>query len=127
MIAVAAPCDYRPANVATHKIRKTGQPLCLELVETPDILATLTADKGGRWLVGFALETEDPRTRAFEKLQRKNCDLIVVDGPEAVDAAETKVEILDCDGHVAGSFAGGKSEVARDVFRVIQRRLIERA
>ena len=126
LIAVAAPCDFRPAAVATQKIRKTGQSLRLELVETPDILATLAAAKGARWVVAFALETDDPRTRALEKLRRKNCDLIVVDGPEAVNATDAEVEILDRDGRVLGSFAGGKNDVARDVFRVIERQLIDR-
>ena len=46
-----------------QKIRKTGGPLRLELVETPDIVATLAAKKGGRWMVAFALETEDRRGR----------------------------------------------------------------
>ena len=127
LIAAAAPCDYRPADVATHKIRKTGEPLRLELVETPDIVATLAAEKGARWMVAFALESEDARTRALQKLKRKSCDLIVVDSPEAVNAADTNVEILGCDGQVLGSFSGGKNDVARNVFHVIQRRLIEPA
>ena len=35
-------------------------------------------------MVAFALETEDQRLRAMQKLERKNCDLIVVNGPEAI-------------------------------------------
>jgi phosphopantothenoylcysteine decarboxylase/phosphopantothenate--cysteine ligase len=58
LIGVAAPCDYRPVRVEPHKIRKSGEPLVLHLVETPDIVATLGAGKrAGQWLVGFALET----------------------------------------------------------------------
>ena len=45
LIAVAAPCDYRPVAVATQKIRKTGGPLRLELVETPDVVAELAAQR----------------------------------------------------------------------------------
>ena len=127
LIAAAAPCDYRPASVAAHKIRKTGEPLHVEFVETPDIVATLATEKGARWMVAFALETEDPRARAMQKLERKNCDLIVVNSPAAVNAADTTVELLDRDGQVLGSFSGGKTDVARDVFRVIQRRLIKPA
>jgi phosphopantothenoylcysteine decarboxylase/phosphopantothenate--cysteine ligase len=127
LIAAAAPCDYRPANVATHKLHKTGELLRLELVETPDIVATLAAEKGARWMVAFALETEDPRLRAMQKLERKNCDLIVVNGPAAVNAADTTVELLDRDGQVLGSFSGGKDDVARQLFHAIQRRLIEPA
>ena len=124
LIAAAAPCDYRPASVATQKIRKTGEPLRLELVETPDIVAALSPEKGGRWIVAFALESEDARARALQKLERKNCDLIVVNGPEALNAADTSVELLDRDGRVLGEFSGSKADVARDVFRVVERRLI---
>ena len=127
LIAAAAPCDYRPANVAAQKIHKTGEPLRLELVETPDIVATLAAEKGGRWIVAFALESEDARARAMQKLERKNCDLIVVNGPKALDAADTSVELLDRDGRVLGDFSGSKSDVAHDLLGVIQRRLIEPA
>ena len=65
LIAAAAPCDYRPADVAPHKIHKTGEPLRLELVETPDIVATLAAEKGARWIVAFALESEAARDEIF--------------------------------------------------------------
>ena len=90
LIAAAAPCDYRPVTVANHKIRKTGDSLNLQLIETPDVVATLGSIKKSQWMVAFALETEDPRIRAMQKLERKNCDLIVVNGPEAVHAAETR-------------------------------------
>src|SRR5689334_16814801 len=40
-IGVAAPCDYRPVHVAAGKIQKTGQPIELRLIETPDVIATL--------------------------------------------------------------------------------------
>ncbi len=60
VIGVAAPCDYQPARVADHKIAKTGEPLILELQETPDIIATLGAEKrADQWVVGFALESDD--------------------------------------------------------------------
>jgi phosphopantothenoylcysteine decarboxylase / phosphopantothenate---cysteine ligase len=124
LIAAAAPCDYRPIAVAVQKIRKTGQPLHLELVETPDVLATLAAEKKLQWLVAFALETDDQRRRALEKLARKNCDLVVLNGPQAIEAAETQVEILGRDGRVLGRFSGSKSEAARKIFAVIQQQLI---
>jgi phosphopantothenoylcysteine decarboxylase/phosphopantothenate--cysteine ligase len=124
LIAAAAPCDYRPVTVARHKIRKTGDPLKLQLVETPDVVALLGAAKINQWLVAFALETEDPRIRAMQKLERKNCDLIVVNGPRAVHAPDTQVEILDASGRVMANFAGSKQEVARQIFRLIEDHLI---
>jgi phosphopantothenoylcysteine decarboxylase / phosphopantothenate---cysteine ligase len=124
LIAAAAPCDYRPLTVAKHKIRKTGDPLKFQLVETPDVVATLGASKTAQWMVAFALETDDPRMRAMQKLERKNCDLIVVNGPQAVYAPDTQVEILDPSGHVAATFSGSKLQVARQIFRLIEEHLI---
>ena len=72
LIGVAAPCDYRPVRVHDQKITKTGQPLVLHLIETPDIVATLGMHKRpDQWVVGFALETEDHRFRAIRKLEQK--------------------------------------------------------
>jgi phosphopantothenoylcysteine decarboxylase / phosphopantothenate---cysteine ligase len=123
-IAVAAPCDYRPIMVSPQKIRKNGQPLKLQLVETPDIVASLAAIRTGQWIVGFALETEDRRLRAMRKLERKSCNLIVVNGPESMHAAKTRVEVLDKEGDVLAMLAGSKTEVACDIFRIIQQRLM---
>jgi len=124
LIAVAAPCDYRPLKVSSGKIRRTGEPLHLHLVETPDIVALLAAVKHSQWMVAFALETEDERFRAMQKLERKRCDLIVVNGPAAIGAGETSVEVLDRSGRVVGAFAGQKRRVAREVFQLIERLLI---
>ena len=124
LIAAAAPCDYRPITVARHKIRKTGDSLELKLVETPDIVASLSTAKVAQWMVAFALETEDQRMRAMQKLERKNCDLIVVNGPQAVNSAETRVEILDPSGEVIATFEGSKMQVGRQIIGVIEERLI---
>ncbi len=126
LIAVAAPCDYRPIQVQTHKIAKTGQPLMLELVETPDIVATLAAARTSQWIVAFALETKDRRMRAMQKLERKSCDLIVVNGPAAMHSANTEVEVIDRRGEVLAALAGVKDDVAAGIFRVIQEHLIGR-
>jgi len=127
LIAAAAPCDYRPVMVASQKIRKTGKPLRVELVETPDVVAVLAATRQSQWIVAFALETEDPRIRALQKLEQKDCDLIVVNGPEAIDSPSTSLEVLAPDGAVLGSFAGSKTTVAQQVFAIIQKRLIDKA
>jgi phosphopantothenoylcysteine decarboxylase/phosphopantothenate--cysteine ligase len=124
LIAAAAPCDYRPKAVAKHKIRKTGDALSLELLETPDVVASLSKIKNRQWMVAFALETEDKHLRAMQKLERKSCDLIIVNGPEAVHAVETSVEILDAAGEVVAAFSGGKREVGREILRVIGQRMI---
>lgn len=77
-ILSAAVADYRPKNVASEKIKKSGEILTLELERTPDILATLGLMKKGQVLVGFALETENELANARQKLSRKNADMIVL-------------------------------------------------
>ncbi len=124
LIGAAAPCDYRPVRVEPGKIAKTGEPLQLSLVETDDVVATLGTSKGGRWVVGFALESEDHRLRALAKLERKHCDLIVSNGVAAMNAADNEVEVLTPDGAVVGQFAGPKDEVARGILDVIGERLV---
>jgi phosphopantothenoylcysteine decarboxylase / phosphopantothenate---cysteine ligase len=127
VIGAAAPCDYRPIRVEEHKITKTGQPLVLSLIETPDVMATLGAGKRpGQWLVGFALETDDQRFRALTKLERKSCDLIVLNGPSAMDAVDNQVEVLDRSGAVVAALAGSKEKVARGILRAIEERLVQR-
>ncbi|MEN0111648.1 MAG: phosphopantothenoylcysteine decarboxylase [Planctomycetota bacterium] len=124
LIGAAAPCDYRPLRVEPGKIAKTGEPLHLRLVETDDVVATLGADKRGRWVVGFALESEDHRLRALAKLERKHCDLIVSNGVAAMRAADNDVEVLTPEGDVVGRFTGPKDEVACGILAVIDERLV---
>jgi len=124
LIGAAAPCDYRPVQIEASKIAKTGQPLRLELIETDDVVATLGQEKQGRWVVGFALETEDQRLRALAKLERKHCDLIVVNGPEAMHSLDNSVDVLDPSGTVIAALAGAKGEVARGILEIIQARLV---
>ncbi|HZZ29886.1 MAG TPA: phosphopantothenoylcysteine decarboxylase [Pirellulales bacterium] len=125
LIGVAAPSDYRPVRVEEQKIKKTGESLVLHLVETPDIVATLAAAKRPeQWLVGFALEMEDQRFRAVTKMQKKSCDLMVLNGPQAISALENSVEVLDRSGEVVATISGAKETVARELFGLIQQRLI---
>jgi phosphopantothenoylcysteine decarboxylase/phosphopantothenate--cysteine ligase len=125
LIGVAAPSDYRPMKVAPNKIAKTGEPLELRLVETADVVATLGASKTKQWLVGFALETEDHRLRALAKAEKKHCDLMVLNGPEAMHSLDNHVEIMSRDGQVLETLSGPKEDVARGIFAVIQQRLID--
>ncbi len=90
VIAAAAVSDYRPAERAPSKLKKSAEGLSLELVRAPDILEELGRDKGARVLVGFAAETEDLLTNARAKLERKNLDLIVAND---VSGEETGFEV----------------------------------
>ena len=124
-IGAAAPCDYQPQRVEPQKIAKTGQPIELRLIETPDIIATLGQRKhAGQWVVGFALETNDRRFRAIVKLEKKHCDLIVSNGPEAINSTDNQVEVLGGDGELIAQLSGVKEEVARGILHHIQQRLI---
>lgn len=126
-IGAAAPCDYMPHRVESQKISKTGEPLTIELIETADVVATLGQSKrADQWVVGFALETEDQRFRAIVKLERKHCDLMVSNGPSAIDASDNQVELLDSQGNVLAAIEGSKRHVADRVIAEIDRRLIQK-
>lgn len=121
-IGAAAPCDYMPRVIQSQKISKTGQPLTIELIETADVVAMLGQGKQkGQWVVGFALETEDQRFRATVKLERKHCDLMVSNGPGAIDASRNDVELLDPEGNVLAKIEGTKEMVARRLMEEIER------
>lgn len=125
-IGAAAPCDYKPRQVSNQKLSKTGQPISLELVETPDVIAVLGQSKRrDQWVVGFALETDDRHFRATVKLQKKCCDLMVSNAPEAIDAADNHVELLGRDGHIIETISGSKQHVADRLIRQIHQRLIQ--
>lgn len=127
VIGAAAPCDYRPRRVEPNKISKTGEPLRLHLIETDDVVATLgNSKRPDQWAVGFALETEDHRLRGLAKLERKCCDLMVLNGPEAMNSPNNSIEILDPTGMVVQAVSGTKGDVARVILAVINERLCTR-
>ncbi len=77
IVKCAAVADFRPAHRSAQKIKKTAAPVSLELERTPDILAELGQKRGNRLLIGFAAETENLRDYARQKLESKNCDMVV--------------------------------------------------
>jgi len=81
-IMSAAISDYRPANPASQKMKKSGDSLSIELMENPDILHSLgQLKRANQVLVGFALETHNALEFALQKLHKKNCDWIVLNRP----------------------------------------------
>jgi phosphopantothenoylcysteine synthetase/decarboxylase len=62
--------------------------------------------------------------RALQKLERKSCDMIVANGPGAIHAKDTEVEILDRQGRVLATLAGSKQTVADGILRTIEEHLI---
>ncbi len=126
LIGAAAPCDYRPLAVSSRKLTKNGDGLQLHLVETPDIVAHLGKLKTRQWMVAFALETDDQHLRALQKLEQKNCDLIVLNGPAAINAVDTQVEILNPSGTIVATLSGSKQQVAQGILQTIEEQLLPR-
>jgi phosphopantothenoylcysteine decarboxylase / phosphopantothenate---cysteine ligase len=79
MVFAAAVADYRPAQQAKEKIKRSADAMTIVLEPNPDIAATMGARRReGQILVGFALETNNERAHAQSKLEKKNLDLIVM-------------------------------------------------
>ncbi len=88
-ILSAAVADWRPAEVAAEKVKKTDAPASLDLEPTRDIAAELGRKKGAQTLVLFAAETNDVVAHATAKLTAKNADMVVAN---LVGAAGTGFE-----------------------------------
>jgi phosphopantothenoylcysteine decarboxylase/phosphopantothenate--cysteine ligase len=132
VVMAAAVADFRPAHVATDKIKRDvtgGSSPAIELVSNPDILAGLVAgrDRGeldaGATLVGFAAETGDATSDALAhartKLARKGVDLLVlndVSGGAVFGEPDNRIHLLTPDGAVAGPHAGSKAHAAHAIW-----------
>jgi len=77
VIKSAAVSDYRPKDVAEHKIKKGAEETVLLLEQNPDILKSIGQRKTHQFLVGFAAETQNLRENAQQKMEKKNLDMIV--------------------------------------------------
>lgn len=100
-VFAAAVSDMRPKNPAGRKLKKgvsDSELASIELVENPDILATLGASKAHQVVVGFAAETNDVIENAQAKLHRKNADMIVandVGGDVGFGTDDNKVWLVE--------------------------------
>ncbi|MEM9810780.1 MAG: bifunctional phosphopantothenoylcysteine decarboxylase/phosphopantothenate--cysteine ligase CoaBC [Pseudomonadota bacterium] len=104
-IACAAVADYRPAHETVHKVKKErGGLTAIDLVENPDILATVAQLELGRprLVIGFAAETDDVIGHAEAKRLRKKCDWIVANdvspGTDVMGGDTNTVTIISDDG-----------------------------
>jgi len=117
LIMAAAVADFRPAAPAGEKIKKSQAPSSIELEPAPDVLrATRDARPPGMVAVGFALETENAREHARQKLESKGLDLIVLNEaskPGAGFEVDTnQVVIIDREGAAEELPLLSKDEVA---------------
>jgi len=118
VIGAAAPCDFKPIIFSEQKLTKSDSPreFLLRLEPTPDILAALGRRKRpDQWILGFALETQHGPENAQEKLRRKNCNLIVLNGPESVDQEDAMVEVFDAFGNRVRVLTGTKRQIAAEL------------
>ena len=126
-IAAAAVSDYRPAEISAQKIKKTRDRIALELVRSPDILASVTALDAAPFTVGFAAETENVREYALSKLVNKKLDMIVANrvGAECgFDYDDNAAELLWNGGEKVFEKMP-KSELAAGLMDVIAARFFE--
>jgi phosphopantothenoylcysteine decarboxylase/phosphopantothenate--cysteine ligase len=117
LIMAAAPADFRPAEQATSKIKKSRAPKALGLAPTPDVLAETRSLRGDHMVsVGFALETDNVLANARVKLEAKGLDFIVVNDalePGAGFAVDTnRVTLVARDGSPEELPLMAKSELA---------------
>ncbi len=82
ILFAAAVADFQPLKKSNSKFSKKEQTISIVLCSTPDIVATLCANKRSNQIaIGFALQTHDGEVKAKEKLTRKNLDGIVLNTP----------------------------------------------
>lgn len=123
-IMSAAVADYTPVQIAKEKIKKTENDFAVQLTKTKDILKTLGGLKTkDQILVGFALETNNEKEHALQKLQTKNADMIVLNSLQDAGAGfghdTNKITIFDKTGNAYPFDIKSKKEVAKDIVNTI--------
>ena len=120
----AAVADYTPVSTANEKIKKNENSFNIELTKTKDILNSLgEKKKANQLLVGFALETNNEKEYALNKLQKKNADMIVLNSLNDAGAGfghdTNKITIFDKQGNEYKFDTKSKKEVAKDIVNTI--------
>jgi phosphopantothenoylcysteine decarboxylase/phosphopantothenate--cysteine ligase len=132
LVMAAAPADFRPAQVATQKIKRGEGARSIALTPNADILAgTRALRRAGAVIVGFALETTDLEANARRKLAAKELDLIVLnDATEpgagfGVDTNRVTLLARDGDGTPEALPLMPKSDVADAILDRVARLLTQ--
>jgi len=128
-VGAAAVADYRAAEVAGQKIKKTAEALTLALTRTPDVLASVAMRTPRPFVVGFAAETEQVAENARMKLERKRLDMIAANDVSlpglGFDSEENALRVIWKTGE-ASLPAAHKRELARDLVELIGDRYFEK-
>jgi phosphopantothenoylcysteine decarboxylase/phosphopantothenate--cysteine ligase len=126
-IGAAAVSDYRPTDRAGQKIKKTHDTMSIDLVRSPDILASVAALDSAPFTVGFAAETENVREYALAKLENKKLDMIIanrVGSDCGFDYDDNAAEALWNGGEQTfGTMA--KTELAHELVALVVKRYTE--
>jgi phosphopantothenoylcysteine decarboxylase/phosphopantothenate--cysteine ligase len=124
-IFAAAVADYRPAEPSVQKIKRNNESTTIALEPTPDILASVARNKGTRFIVGFAAETDRVAENTRKKLAAKNADLMVANDVTVEGAGfdhDTNVVTLFArDGRDLSLPRMSKSEVAQRILDEVVR------
>ena len=120
VIMAAAVADYHAAVVAEKKIKRGKQAIELRLEPNPDILKELGQNKDGKWLIGFAAETEELTGNAQKKLREKNLDMVVANNVaepgSGFDGDNNIATIVDRTGAVRALPLMSKDDLADKIF-----------
>lgn len=122
----AAVADYRPAEIAQEKIKKSDDSLTIQLTKNPDILAWAGSVKNKeQYLVGFALETENEEQNGFKKLEKKKLNLLVLNSLRDQGAGfghdTNKVSFLKPNNNSISFELKDKSKVVCDIMDEIEK------
>jgi phosphopantothenoylcysteine decarboxylase/phosphopantothenate--cysteine ligase len=125
VIMAAAVADYRPLKVQGSKLKKKdrGSGLKIEMKRTDDILEELGRKKGNKILIGFSLETKDLTENSRKKLEDKNLDLIVANGPEAFDVDSSRAYFIYGDGRTVETGLVSKNDIAGKIIKFVAEKL----
>jgi len=119
-IFTAAVCDYRPQQCLARKLKKQQRNRVVRLEPTEDIAMSLGRSKGRRITIGFAMEDHDARRHAAEKLARKRCDAIVLNGPGNIGVDQAAVEVLVAGSDWCPPWCGTKRQLAGRLIRLAE-------
>ena len=138
IVHCAAVADYRPAHAASEKIKDSRSQLTIELVPNPNILrdctaarASRTADAAGdarrQVIVGFALETDNFKQHAAEKLEKSGADALLLNAPVASDSGfghdDVRYALVRPGASVPEMKLGSKVDLAQEIVEFVLKKL----
>ena len=127
VISAAAVSDFKPKSISENKIKKKNILKKIEVVPTIDILSYLGKNKTKQYLVGFALETENPIENAKKKLNDKNLDAIILNSISdfsPISSDENKITFISSDNNIQYK-KKSKDQVSKDIFEQIIKRCLK--